>query len=227
MDVIDDELGESLVSTSLSRETEAATIPALWLSAKEEALFQEWKDGLPAVLSLYTLAFAALHVLSVLLTGRMDTSGMPPKDKKLWHNKCAQFFICHRLSRKHCSVDDSMLTHVLYMGESLALVCHRHTRVCRVVASIHAAAATALGLYWFLGSGEPASLGNRPFVFLPINAHIAAFGVGYFIYDAVVMFALRHLMSASFFWGIMTHHAIFILAYASTLVRFVMHFSAT
>ena len=99
MDVIDDTLGDSFVYTPLSRETEAAAIPALWLSAKEEAVFQEWKDSLPAVLSLYTLAFAALHVLSVLLTGRMDTSGMPPKDKKLWHNKCAQFFICHRLSR--------------------------------------------------------------------------------------------------------------------------------
>lgn len=66
-------------------------------------------------------------------------------------------------------------------------------------------------------------MGNRIFVFLPINAHIAAFGAGYFIYDVLVMFALRNMMSASFFWGIMTHHAIFLLAYASTMVCFVSY----
>lgn len=91
------------------------------------------------------------------------------------------------------------------------------------MASVHAAAATALGLYWFLGSGETAYLGNRPFVFLPINAHIAAFGAGYFIYDFIVMIGLRKHMSAGFFWGIMTHHVIFLIAYASTLVRSTEH----
>jgi TLC domain len=90
---------------------------------------------------------------------------------------------------------------------------------CRVVSCVHAAAATALGMYWFLGSEEPASIGNRPFVFLPINAHIAAFGVGYFIYDFFAMISLRKNMNAGFFWGIMCHHIIFIVAYASTLVR--------
>lgn len=91
--------------------------------------------------------------------------------------------------------------------------------VCRVVAAMHAAAATALGLYWFLGSGESAYLGNRPFVFLPINSHIAAFGAGYFIYDFFTMLMLRKNMPPAFFWGIMTHHVIFLLAYISTLVR--------
>lgn len=90
--------------------------------------------------------------------------------------------------------------------------------VCRVVAGIHAAAATILALYWFLGSGEPAKIGNKAFIFLPINAHIEAFGAGYFIYDMVAMVALHQHMSAGFFWGIIAHHLIFLVAYASTMV---------
>lgn len=92
VDVLDDLLGDSLVSTPLTREIEAA-IPALWLSADEQTVFQQWKGSLPVVLSVYTLAFTALHVLSILFSGRMDTSGMPAKDKSLWHNKCALY--CH------------------------------------------------------------------------------------------------------------------------------------
>jgi hypothetical protein len=93
---------------------------------------------------------------------------------------------------------------------------------CRVVSCTHAAVATALGLYWFLGTEEPEKIGDRPFVFLPFNAHIEAFGVGYFVYDFFAMLALRQYMSAGFFWGIMAHHIIFILAYLSTLVRSVL-----
>jgi hypothetical protein len=90
---------------------------------------------------------------------------------------------------------------------------------CRVVSCTHAAVATALGLYWFLGTEEPDKIGDRPFVFLPFNAHIEAMGAGYFVYDFFAMLALRQYMSAGFFWGIMAHHIIFILAYLSTLVR--------
>jgi hypothetical protein len=89
-----------------------------------------------------------------------------------------------------------------------------------VVSALHAAVAFALGVYWFVGSGEIAQIGDRPFVFLPINAHIAAFGIGYFLYDTAAMIALKPYMSSSFFWGIMVHHMIFILAYSSTLVCF-------
>lgn len=115
MDVIDDTLGGSFVSAPLPPETDAAAIPALWLSAKEEAEFQQWTSpwNLGFMLGTYSLPFFLLHALSILITGSMDTSGMKTKDKTLWHNKCARFFVWHLSSSRYCSPDGAILSDAL------------------------------------------------------------------------------------------------------------------
>lgn len=80
--------------------------------------------------------------------------------------------------------------------------------------------AFGLGVYWIFGSGELSQIGNRPFIFLPINSHIAALGIGYFLYDFFAMLALAPYTNMAFLLGVLVHHLIFILAYGSTLVRF-------
>lgn len=85
--------------------------------------------------------------------------------------------------------------------------------------------AFALGVYWIVGSGELSQIGNRPFIFLPINSHIAALGIGYFLYDFFAMLALAPYTNMAFLLGVLVHHLIFILAYGSTLVRFAVRSS--
>lgn len=86
VDVSDDLLSGFVASTP---PRDIGTIPAQWLSANEEAAFQQWLQDLPLNLAGYTFTFFALHAMSMLFTGRMDTSGMPVADKRMWHNKCA------------------------------------------------------------------------------------------------------------------------------------------
>eukprot|EP00892_Ulva_mutabilis_P011122 jgi/Ulvmu1/8382/UM042_0089.1 len=88
----------------------------------------------------------------------------------------------------------------------------------KVVAGTHAAAAFILGMYWVFGSGEMSQIGDRTFIFLPVNSHIAALGIGYFLYDFMAMLALAPYTNLAFLVGVLVHHLIFILAYASTLV---------
>lgn len=92
---------------------------------------------------------------------------------------------------------------------------------CRVVAGTHAAVAFALGVYWIFASGEMSQIGDRKFAFLPINSHIAALGIGYFLYDFFAMLALAPYTNIGFLVGVLVHHLIFIVAYGSTLVRFI------
>jgi TLC domain len=89
----------------------------------------------------------------------------------------------------------------------------------RVVSACHAALAFGQGVYWFAASPESRVAFSRPFAFLPANALIEAVGVAYFLYDVLAMLAFARHVSRAFFRGIMVHHAIFIVAYASTLVR--------
>jgi hypothetical protein len=89
---------------------------------------------------------------------------------------------------------------------------------CRVVSASHAALAFGQGVYWLAASPESRVAFSRPFAFLPANALIEAIGVAYFLYDVLAMLAFARHVSRAFFRGIMVHHAIFIAAYASTLV---------
>jgi hypothetical protein len=95
--------------------------------------------------------------------------------------------------------------------------------VCRVVSTLHAALAFAQGVYWLKASGELQQLGNRPFLFAPVNAHIASIGASYFFYDCIAMVLSYHTMKPGFFWTIMLHHFIFVAAYITTLVNTPTH----
>jgi hypothetical protein len=87
------------------------------------------------------------------------------------------------------------------------------------VSILHAAVAFSQGVYWLKASGELQQLGNSPFLFAPIDAHIASIGASYFFYDCIAMVVSYNTMKRGFFWTIMVHHGIFVAAYLSTLVR--------
>jgi hypothetical protein len=93
----------------------------------------------------------------------------------------------------------------------------------KVVSTVHAAVACGNGIYWLTASGELAQLEGRAFIFLPLNARLAAIGAAYFIYDAIAMLVLCARKNSTYFVAIMCHHVVFIAAYCSTLVRFSTH----
>lgn len=88
VDMSDDSLAGNVVSTP--QPVVEMEVEAVWLTDAEQESFQQWKDNLPLLLAGYTFAFTAIHLLSVLFTGHMDTSGMPAKYRSLWHNKCVR-----------------------------------------------------------------------------------------------------------------------------------------
>lgn len=90
---------------------------------------------------------------------------------------------------------------------------------CRLVSTVHACVACAGGIYWLTASGELAQLQGRRFVFLPVNAQLAAVGCAFFVYDAAAMLLNARRTTAAHLVSMLAHHALFVTAYFGTLVR--------
>jgi uncharacterized membrane protein len=78
------------------------------------------------------------------------------------------------------------------------------------------------GVYWLTASGELPQLAGRPFVFLAINSQLASIGCAYFLYDTLAMTACAGAMKPAYFMSMLCHHFIFVAAYFSTLVRYLL-----
>lgn len=88
-----------------------------------------------------------------------------------------------------------------------------------MVSTTHAAVAVVHAIYWLTATDELQQSGTKPFIFLPINASISAIGGAYFVYDTIATIFCFSSVSPSFFWSVLLHHVIFVVAYFSTLVR--------
>jgi hypothetical protein len=98
---MDEQLDGTLITSS------EAVFPAIptWLPKEDETAFEAWKGSLVFWLPTYTLMFTAIHLMSIIVCGGMDTCAMPVKDKHSWHNKYDVFALrVHRDARNVISL---------------------------------------------------------------------------------------------------------------------------
>ena len=89
----------------------------------------------------------------------------------------------------------------------------------RVVSVAHALYAAGYAVFWLLGTSEWTRARQSTFLFLPTNAHAAALGASYFIYDTLALCTTSETMKSAHFLSVLSHHLLFLSAYASTVVR--------